>query len=240
MSIKTLIDGTTYIKASAHNWEGDKTIKGVCHVYRKIDGVRALRLKNNSIVSRNSKPLYNLNHLEFRDAEIFYKDWNTTVSLVRTQTLKVVTQEMVYNLLDDHIDKRLYLGRAVNPSNENLANLMHKRLALGDEGLVVRHKNKQGQMVWWKVVPYKYADLKITGFKEGTGAMKGMLGSFKTEQGCVGSGFDIPQRVDFWGKRHQMIGRIIQVKYREITDDGKLRFPSFERIRFDKDEESLD
>jgi len=240
MSIKTLIDGTTYTKAHAHDWEDiSKAIKGKCHVYRKIDGVRALRLRDNTVVSRDSKPLNNLNHLEFQDCEVYSVDWNTTVSLVRSQSYKLITQDMIYDLRDGSIDPRLYLGKATNPSNENLHKLMEQRLALGDEGLIVRVEGK-GRINWWKIVPYKYMDLKITGFKEGTGKNKGMLGSFKTGKGSVGTGFTDEQRIYFWEHRHELLETFIEVKYREVTEDGKLRFPSFVRCRFDKAEESYD
>lgn len=240
MTIKTLSDGTTYTKAHAHDWEDStKTLKGVCQVYRKIDGVRALRLQNNSVVSRDSKPLYNLDHLEFRDCEVFSVDWNTSVSLVRTQSPQVITQDMIYELRDGHIDPRLWIGKATNPSNENLHKLMEKYLAMGDEGLIVRVESK-GRIHWWKIVPYKYMDLKITGFKEGTGKNKGMLGSFKTAKGSVGTGFTDEQRIYFWNHRNELLDTYIEVKYREVTEEGKLRFPSFVRQRFDKSEESYD
>ncbi|MBI0275428.1 hypothetical protein I6H07_06210 [Hafnia alvei] len=241
MSIKTLSDGTEYIKAHAHDWEDStKSIKGKCTIYRKIDGVRALRLANGTVVSRESKPLYNLDKLDFQDAEIYSLDWNTSVSLVRTQAPQVITQDMVYDLRDGSIDKRLYLGVATDPSNANLEKLMNERLALGDEGLIVRTVDKKGGIVWWKIVPYKYADVRITGFKEGTGRLKGTLGSIQTTQGSVGTGFDDALRNKLWSERNDLIGKIIQVKYRETTDAGKMRFPSYERMRWDKTEESLD
>jgi hypothetical protein len=240
VTIKTLSDGTTYTKAHAHDWEDKtKSLKGVCFVYRKIDGVRALRLKDNSVVSRDSKPLYNLDHLEFKDCEVFSVNWNNTVSLVRTQSPQVITQDMIYELRDSFIDPRLLIGKATNPSNENLRKLMEKYLVLGDEGLIVRVESK-GRINWWKIVPYKYMDLKITGFKEGTGKNKGMLGSFKTSKGSVGTGFTDEQRIEFWKKKFELLDTYIEVKYREVTEEGKLRFPSFVRQRFDKAEESYD
>lgn len=240
MTIKTLSDGTEYVKAKAHEWENPaKVLKGVCYVYRKIDGVRALRLRDGRVVSRDSKPLYNLNHLQFKDCEVFSVDWNNSVSLVRSQSPQLITQDMIYELRDGYIDERLYIGKATNPSNENLRKLMEKHLAIGDEGLIIRQFIK-GQWVWHKIVPYKYMDLKIVGFKEGTGKNKGMLGSFKTGKGSVGTGFTDEQRIYFWKHRQDLLNSFIEVKYREVTEDGKLRFPSFVRQRFDKAEESYD
>ena len=108
MPIKKLTDGTQYEKATHHN---DKQLKGVWEVTYKIDGVRSLRLSGSgNVVSRNSKPLYNLDHLEFTDAEIFRDNWETSVSLVRTQSYKLITQADVYQLKRGELDERLVPG----------------------------------------------------------------------------------------------------------------------------------
>lgn len=46
MTIKTLDDGTSYTKAHAHDWE-DPTclIRGRVKIYRKVDGIRAIKNK---------------------------------------------------------------------------------------------------------------------------------------------------------------------------------------------------
>lgn len=253
MTIKTLDDGTSYTKAHAHDWE-DPTclIKGRVEIYRKIDGIRAIRNKAGTAWSRNSKPLPHLMHLAFQDAEIFRGSWNETSSILGSIVPPTValTQENVYELTDGNIDPRLYIGWAKDPSNENLRDLMYKYLAQGDEGLIVRVQHR-GKILWWKIVPYKYADVIITGFKEGTNKNKGMCGSIQTKWGSAGSMcFDSLQdhgivgdaniRKWLWEHRHELIGKVIQVRYREKTEAGKLRFPSLVRLRTDKNEESFD
>lgn len=254
MTVKVLEDGTTYRKAHAHDWEDPNcTLKGVCHIYIKMDGIRAIRNKDGEVWSRNSKPLGHCDHLEFKDAEIFRNSWNETHSILSTIEPPAVplTQENVYELSDGFVDKRLHLGWARDPSNENLEKLMLKMLELGHEGLVVRCQDKKGNVLWWKIVPYKYADVKVTGFKEGKGDLVGLVGSIQTAHGSVGSFCDgcIPGiegnkalRKYIMSQIHSWIrnGQIIQVRYRETTDAGKLRFPSMVRVRFDKSEESLD
>lgn len=254
MTIKTLDDGTSYTKAHAHDWEDPTcTLKGDCQIFIKIDGIRAIRNKSGGVWSRNSKPLPHLDHLSFKDAEIFRNSWNETSSILGSNASPAVplTQENVYELSDGAIDKRLYLGWAKDPSNENLHNLMLKMLKLRHEGLIVRCKDKKGRILWWKIVPYKYADIKITGFKEGTGKNKGMCGSIATNWGSAGSMVaeclqdhniegDANIRKWLWQHRAELIGKIIQVRYREKTEAGKLRFPSLVRLRTDKDEESFD
>lgn len=242
MTIKTLDDGTTYRKAHAHNWEDPKCqLRGRCEFYIKIDGIRAIRNKNGDVWSRNSKAIPHCNHLKFKDAEIFRNSWNETSSILGSIAPPAVplTQENVYELTDGNIDKRLYLGWANNPSNENLEKLMLKMLADGHEGVIVRCKSFKGTL-WWKVIPYKYADIRVTGVKQGTGKYKGMIGSLLTNYGSVGSGLNDEQREWFWSHRNELIGSIVQVKYRETTEAGKLRFPSFLRFRTDKNEESFD
>lgn len=251
MSIKLLDDGTTYVKAHAHDWEDDTClIKGRCELYIKIDGIRAIRNKSGEVWSRNSKPLPHCDHLQFKDAEIFRGSWNETSSILGRIDPPTVplSQENVYELSDGNVDKRLYIGWCKDPSNENLVALMNKLLAEGHEGLIVR--DAKGR--WWKIVPYKYADVKVTGMKEGTGALKGMCGSIQTAKGSAGSmvkdclkDHGIPEsniaiRKWLWEHRHELVGSIIQVRYREMTEAGKFRFPSLVRLRADKSEESFD
>lgn len=235
--LKELDDGTSFVKAKY--WEGE-TLKGYWKVYRKVDGVRVMRNAANEAVSRAGKPLYNVSHLEFKDAEIYSVNWNTSVSLCRTQSPMTVTQDMIYELTDGNIDPRLLMGTVLHPDKLKLHSLMDMRLALGDEGLIIRQLHKSGLFyVWLKVVPKKQADVRITGFKEGAGRLKGTLGSIQTNHGSVGSGFDDVLRDAIWRNRETLKGRIIQVEYREVTEAGKLRFPAFARMRDDKNEESI-
>jgi len=235
--LKELEDGTPYTKAVY--WEGE-TLKGYWKVYRKVDGVRVMRNAANEAVSRAGKPLYNVSHLEFKDAEVYSINWNTSVSLVRSQSPQVVTQDMIYELTDGNIDTRLLMGTVLHPDKLKLHSLMEMRLALGDEGLIIRQLHKSGLFyVWLKVVPKKQADVRITGFKEGAGRLLGTLGSIQTKHGSVGSGFDDALRDEIWANRAKLKGTIIQVEYREVTEAGKLRFPAYVRMREDKNEESI-
>ena len=54
----------------------------------------------------------------------------------------------------------------------------------------------------------------------------------------MGSGFDDETRRKFWTNRESLIGRIVEVKYKEISKDKKtglesLQFPIFIRLRED-------
>ena len=248
MPVKEFSDGTRWNKATY--WEEGTELKGKWLILRKIDGVRMIRNKFRQVMSRDEKPLFNGSHLEFDDAEFFIKDWNTSVSVARTArhedyNILNITQDNVYELSDGKWDKRLFICELTDPTNEQLLELMQKQLDMGDEGLVIRQGTK-----WLKVVPTIYADVRVTGVKEGTGKYKGSLGSIQTNHGSVGriveqensQGQKISDKLfrqALWDNQEKLIGMIIQVGYREITDKNKMRFPKFVRLRKDKDVEDL-
>lgn len=91
-----------------------------------------------------------------------------------------------------------------------------------------------------KVKRFYEFDLQITGYEEGEGRNKGRLGAFiveyKGNQVKVGSGFSDDERDEFWKNRDGLIGRVITVKYKEISKDKKtglesLQFPVFVGLR---------
>lgn len=242
MPTRKLTDGTEYVKAVY--WQGE-ALKGKWHVTFKIDGVRALRLDDGTVVSRASKPLYNLDALEFQDAEIFLGDWETSVSAVRTQNPVHIPQSAVYDLRPGKLDSRLDLGMVTDPTEAWIKRMLKQALGLGYEGLVFRktelNTKKLGvKYTWKKAVPKLYADVRITGWYLGkTGKNVGKLGGFTTNHGNIGGGFTDAFRDSDYAVFDSWIGRIIEVGYRETTKNNKLRFASFERERFDKDEESI-
>jgi DNA ligase-1 len=96
-----------------------------------------------------------------------------------------------------------------------------------------------------KVKKFQTADLRIVGYFAGKGALSGMLGGFivdyKGRKVEVGSGFKKSERIEFWQNIDDYIGKIIEVQYFEETTNQKdntvsLRFPTFKRLRLDKDE----
>ena len=94
---------------------------------------------------------------------------------------------------------------------------------------------------------YKICDLKVIGYEEGDGRLKGTLGTlfvdYKGNRVGVGSGYTDEQRTLIWANKDNIEGTIIEVKYKEITKDKKtglesLQFPVFVGIRNDKTEPS--
>ena len=92
-------------------------------------------------------------------------------------------------------------------------------------------------------------DLKVVDAVEGDGRLKGTLGAlvvdYKGNTVNVGSGFSDEQRREFWENKDSIIGRVIEVKYKEITknkDTGleSLQFPVFVSLREQGKEVSYD
>lgn len=91
-----------------------------------------------------------------------------------------------------------------------------------------------------KIKKFYDFDLRIVGYEEGTGRNKGRLGAFVVDyngnQVKVGSGYSDEERVNFWNDRDKYIGRVITVKYKEISKDKKtglesLQFPVYCGVR---------
>lgn len=82
------------------------------------------------------------------------------------------------------------------------------------------------------------ADLKIEGFVEGTGKHEGKLGSvlvhYEGVEVQVGSGWSDELREQVWNNKEDFLGRVIEVRYQEVTPDGSLRFPTFKCFRNDR------
>ena len=83
-------------------------------------------------------------------------------------------------------------------------------------------------------------DLPVVAVVEGEGRLKGTLGAlvvqYKENTVNVGSGFDDATRRSLWNQRDELIGRIMEVKYKEISKDKKtglesLQFPIYMGMR---------
>ena len=99
-----------------------------------------------------------------------------------------------------------------------------------------------------KIKTFKYSDLRIVGYEEGTGKYVGMLGSviveYKGGVVAIGSGLSDEQRVNYWKNPDELIGKIVQVKFKEETMDKKtglksLQFPIFSIFKRRKDRTKL-
>lgn len=91
-----------------------------------------------------------------------------------------------------------------------------------------------------KIKRFYTMDLPIVKVLEGDGRLKGTLGAlvvkYKDNTVNIGSGFNDETRREFWEDRDNLVGRIIEVKYKEISKDKKtglesLQFPIYVGLR---------
>ena len=96
---------------------------------------------------------------------------------------------------------------------------------------------------WMKIKDEDSISLKVHDVYEGTkgkqfeGQLGGVIVYHKGVAVKVGGGFDNDDRKIFYENPDLIVGKIIDVLYQEVTDDGSLRDPVFDGIRFDKTEE---
>ena len=119
----------------------------------------------------------------------------------------------------------------------------------GFEGLMLnkdtKWKNKRNNGIL-KVKSFKHADILCTDVVEGDGKYKGTLGLIKCDykgyELGVGSGFTDEQRDYYWNNPDEIIGKIVQIKYKCETKNKQgslsVQFPIFEIVRNDKNEVS--
>lgn len=129
---------------------------------------------------------------------------------------------------------------------------LEKMIAEGKEGLMLNRDSKYFRKRHngiLKVKQFYTVDLEIIDLEEGTGRLKGTLGAFvvryKDNILNVGSGMTDEQRREYWDNREALIGRVIEVKYKEESRDKgsgrfSLQFPIFVQLRELGKQESYD
>lgn len=178
------------------------------------------------------------------DVNSFLKGICTTPCARRKKTLKFI--------LDMHRPYYIENAEALYfdyYNEEKIMELAAKLTDEGEEGLMLNiadapYECKRTKTLI-KIKKFYTCDLRIVGYTEGKGEFKGTLGSFTVHY--KGNTVNVPvlkelQRIEYWNNRDEMIGKIIEVGYREETQNANgeysLRFPTFKRVRDDKDEVS--
>lgn len=127
---------------------------------------------------------------------------------------------------------------------------------LGLEGLIVKRRDRDysgGRYGgWFKVKDLKRVTCIVTGMHGATGSKEGMMGALDlallddstlVEVGKVGTGFtdaDREQWQEFFDSTpdyspHEMGALTVEVEYLNLTNDGRLRMPSYKGTRHDVD-----
>lgn len=126
---------------------------------------------------------------------------------------------------------------------------------MGGEGLMINlgcgmyHHKRTDQLLKLKQV--QSIDMVVTGIQEGSGKYEYMVGNINclcnTDDGkvievSVGSGLSDEQRADWMLHPEKIIGKIVEIQYFSMSQDGKrkgtdkysLRFPRLKTVRTDK------
>lgn len=145
----------------------------------------------------------------------------------------------------DMLRRSLVDTSALSVVHEESVDLAYERaVENGYEGVIYKRRDsvyKFGRTIdWMKRKPVMTDTFVIESFTEGEGKFNGTLGtvncghcgSLSIHQGVhvVGTGFDNATRDEIWRNRDELIGRRIEVAFQSVTEDGRLRFPSFKRF----------
>lgn len=163
---------------------------------------------------------------------------------------KRIEQEELYNVI--WVVRFFYEGT----DQSEIKSCLDLATNLGMEGIMINldtpYKCKRHAGII-KAKKFYTMDLPVVAVNAGTGRLAHTLGSVdvalpvgdKTGIVSVGSGFSDEDRDVFWNNRQLLIGKIIEVKFKNITKDKdtglpSLQFPIFIRFRDDKSEVSID
>ncbi|MDR2589744.1 MAG: hypothetical protein LBC71_01965 [Oscillospiraceae bacterium] len=172
--------------------------------------------------------------LEFArgESELTYKE-----RLVQLYELKDRINSL--NITSLTIVNILYTGNDPSVVDELLDKMVHE----DKEGLMLNRDSKyycKRHNGILKVKRFYTVDLRVIAVEEGSGRLAGKLGAFvvdyKANSLNVGSGMTDEQRDEFWIIKDELIGRVIEVKYKEESSDKKtglysLQFPIFLMLR---------
>lgn len=167
----------------------------------------------------------------------------------RLEQLKDLEQRMQRrNLSNLRIVDVLYTGNDMSM----ISKCLDRMIAEGKEGLMLNRNCKyftRRHNGILKVKQFYTVDLEIVDLEEGTGRLSGTLGAFvvryKNNYLRVGSGMTDDQRKKFWDDGLNLIGRVIEVKYKDESYDRRtglrsLQFPTFVQLRELGKQESYD
>jgi DNA ligase 1 len=149
-----------------------------------------------------------------------------------------------FDTLDSaYADRLVKVEHKWTTSRQEVDDLEKQYIADGYEGAMILPNipyylgRKTNAMMKFKTM--ESMDCKILSVYEGEGKYVGSLGGFRVlqENGIecgVGSGFTDQERQAIFADPSSVIGRVIEIKYQNLSDDGVMRFPIILRFRDDK------
>ena len=177
----------------------------------------------------------------YGESKLLYRDRLVQLEAMREQIRRLKLSNL-------QVVRILYTGR-------NMAMISSALILMtieGKEGVMLNRnckyfrKRHNGIL---KVKQFYTVDLEIVDLEEGTGRLSGTLGAFvvryKGNYLRVGSGMTDEQRKIFWDEGVGLIGRVIEVKYKDESLDKRtgrysLQFPIFVQLREFGKQESYD
>lgn len=171
---------------------------------------------------------------------VTYDEWINDKFEMNTASRLDYLNEYVDTHLSD-VQNLQIVEQTYTKSWEEILQLEANYLRLGLEGAMALpncpyYKGRKTNKLM-KFKTFHTMDCVVEDFDEGTGKYENSLGSMRVKQEdgsteCgVGSGLTDEERSYIWANKESTIGRICEVRYQELTDDGVMRFPTFVRWR---------
>lgn len=154
------------------------------------------------------------NH-RIQSLNVFFETFKIPQSIVQVEHTLVHNLQEVYRLESDYIAQG-YEGAMALP---NIPYYLGR---------------KSNKLIKFKTM--HSMDCEVVGIYEGTGKNEGRMGGLNLiqengEKCDVGTGFSDEDRDWMWANKDNVIGRIAEIKYQEMTNDNIMRFPIFLRWR---------
>lgn len=126
-------------------------------------------------------------------------------------------------------------------SHEQVMEAYEKFRKQGLEGAIVKNYDVcwigDRSYAWMKLKGQESVDVIVVGMCEGKGKYIGMCGSLIVDHGGKKvrvSGMDDKLRKNFWKNKKDIIGKMVEVEYQNVTVHNSLSHPRFKRLREDK------
>jgi DNA ligase 1 len=201
--------------------------------------------KLQTILNTHDGPLpYSLKYVVYDCIPL--KDWEKQSCNIPYEERLKKARELINTYIANY-KKIVDISSDLVHSSKEVVELYKEYLANGYEGAMIKDPN--GKYYWKRVTvrngamlklkPFKSVDLKVTGFYDGEGRNEGKAGGFVVDYNGVpvrvGTGLTDSLRDEVAKNPASYLGKTIEVKYLEETEDKSLRHPVFTRFREEKD-----